>query len=231
MSGISLYHGDDTTQSRRALQEELQKLRDMGYTIQTLDGQSATYANLESELLTETLFGQSALVIENMLSRTRGKDRDRCIELILSYTGAKPLLLWEKKEVTKAQLAKFPKTARLTLAKAPARLFQFLDRLAPREYHAFSHLYEEVKTTVPDLLAFTMLARHLALLIQAKSATSLKIPPWQIGKIKAQAAKFDETTLLALHTALVVIDEKVKTGQTKLSYYDHLDILFANKLG
>ena len=228
---IYLYHGEDQAQSRRALQDQIAAYKEQGYTVHMLDGLSLSYATLEAELLTETLFGQSLLVIGNLLARTRGKDRDRCLELVQTYTGAKPLLLWEKKEITKAQLAKFPPSTKVSLAKAPAHLFQFLERLAPHTFQTNLALYQTVKETVPDLLAFTMLARHLALLIQAKSATTLKLPPWQIGKIKAQAAKFDEATLLSLHAALIQIDEKVKTGQTKLSYYDHLDIVFADRLG
>ena len=92
-------------------------------------------------------------------------------------------------------------------------------------------LMHEVISGTEDIIVFTMLARQVSYLIMIKSATSPKFSPWQIDKLAAQASKWSDKQLSNFLAELLKIDFAIKTGATKLSYTDHLDLLLLNLLG
>jgi DNA polymerase III delta subunit len=63
-----------------------------------------------------------------------------------------------------------------------------------------------------------------------KSATSPKFAPWQMGKLRSQASKWTDKQLETFLAELLKIDLSVKTGNTKMSYTDHLDLLLTSLL-
>jgi DNA polymerase III delta subunit len=228
---LYLFHGDSTKDSRVLLISALEKEKAAGHEIRTFDGEKITPRDLESTLNTASLFSQESLVIENLLSRLRSKDKDACLVLIKSYVGNKNIFLWEKKEITKAHLANLPTTAKVSNSRAPMLLFNWLETVYPGNLQNCLTLLHQVTAVTEDILVFTMLARQISYLIMMKSATSPKFAPWQMGKLRAQSAKWAESALQAMLYRLLEIDEAVKTGQTKLTFADHLDILLVNSLG
>lgn len=228
---IQIFHGDSTKDSRVLLVTALEKERVSGHEIRTVDGEKVTPRDLESTLQTESLFSQESLVIENLLSRLRSKDKDACLTLLKNYAGGKNIFLWEKKEITKANLANLPPSAKVSNSRPPQLLFNWLETVYPGNLQNCLTLLHQVVVGTEDILIFTMLARQISYLIMMKSATSPKFAPWQMGKLRAQAAKWEESALTSLLYRLLEIDEAVKTGQTKLSYADHLDILLLSSLG
>ena len=228
---ISIFHGDSTKDSRILLISAIEKDRAVGHEIRTLDGEKISPRDLESILQTSSLFSTETLVIENLFSRLRSKDKDACLILIKNYSGDKNLLLWERKEITKAGLAGLPSQAKISNSRAPQLLFNWLETVYPGNLTACLPLFHQVTLETEDILIFTMLARQISYLIMMKSATSPKFAPWQMGKLRAQATKWEESALTDLLCRLLEIDEAIKTGATKLSYADHLDILLVNSLG
>jgi DNA polymerase III delta subunit len=227
---LYLFHGDSTKDSRVLLISALEKERAAGHEIHTLEGEKIAPRDLESALQTESLFSEESLVIENLLSRLRSKDKDACLALVKNYVGDKNIFLWEKKEITKVNLANLPSSAKISNSRAPQLLFNWLETIYPGNQKSCLALLHDLRSTIDDLFLFTMLARQISYLIMMKSGTSPKFAPWQMGKLRSQAAKWEETALQSLLYRLLEIDEAVKTGQTKLSYADHLDILLVNSL-
>lgn len=228
---IQIFHGDSTSDSRVLLITATEKERASGHEVRTLDGEKITPRDLESTLQTASLFSQESLVIEGLFSRAKSRDKDSCLALIKNYAGDKNIFLWEKKEITKANLANLPNTAKISNSRAPQLLFNWLETVYPGNQKTCLALLHDLRFTIDDLFVFTMLARQISYLIIMKSATIPKFAPWQMGKLRAQAAKWEESALQALLYRLLSIDEAVKTGATKLSYADHLDILLLNSLG
>lgn len=225
---IYLFHGDDQSASRNNLHEIKKKYLD----IRELNGEKITPMDLESTLGTESLFGNETILIENLFSRLRSKDKEACIDLLKNYQGARDILIWEKKALTKVTTAKLHKDWVIKESKPPALLFNFLDSMTPHNAELALKLYHELLTMnhEPGFI-FIMLSRHISTLIQAKTATNLKLPPWQIGKLKSQAAGWEISKILFFYDELYKIDKKIKTGTTKLDLGSQLDILLLQVLG
>ncbi|TXH01315.1 MAG: hypothetical protein E6P95_02020 [Candidatus Moraniibacteriota bacterium] len=224
---IFLYHGDDNAASRNNLFEQKKKHEN----IRELNGDKLLPKNLESILGTESLFGNETLLIENLFSRLRSKDKDACVQLLINYNGNRDILIWEKKSLTKLTTNKIPKSWVIKESKPPALLFNFLDTIVPGNHQQVTKILASLRKSTDDGLIFIMLARHISSLIQAKTATTLKLPPWQIGKLKSQASSWEVKNLVHFYDELYSIDNKIKTGNTKLDLGSQLDILLLQVLG
>lgn len=226
---LLIFHGEGTSSSRKLLREAIQKDKLAGHEVRTLEGDKLSPRDLESTLATESLFSVETIVIENLLSRLRSKDKDKCIELISSYTGNKNIFMWDKKEITKPNLTKLSK-AKVSNSKSPTALFTLMESLEPGNAKQALDLLHQTVADTEDIIAFTMVARQISYLIMMKSGTSPKFAPWQIGKLKAQAAKWDDKQLEHFLAELLKIDLSIKSGFSKLSYTDHLDLLLSSLL-
>ena len=225
---IYLFHGDHNAASRTLYTDALTAARGRGVEVRALAGDKLAAKDLESTLATGNLFTTEALAIEGLLSRVKSKEKDACLAVLNAYTGPKDIYLWEKKEVTKTNI---PKAAKISLSKAPTVLFTFLDSLYPGNSQRALSLFHDLQPTIDDLFLFTMLSRTVTNLLITGSAQAPKFAPWQLSKLKGQAAKWEDAKLVDFHDQLLKIDYAVKTGATKLSYSDHLDILLMSVLG
>lgn len=226
---LYIFHGEGTSASRKLLQEEVAKDRDSGHEIRVVEGDKLAPRDLDTILSTSSLFSTETLVIENLLSRLRSKDKDTCLELLAKYSGDKNIFLWDKKEITAPNLKKFVR-AKISLSKAPTALFAFMESIVPGNSKAALNLMHEVIGGSEDIIVFTMLARQISYLIMMKSGTSPKFAPWQLGKLRTQAAKWSDKQLETFLAELLKIDLAVKTGASHLSYGDHLDLLLSTLL-
>lgn len=226
---LYIFHGEGIGTSRKLLREAIDKDKLAGHEIRTLEGDKLVARDLESTLATESLFSTETLVIENLLSRLRSKEKDACIDLLSHYAGSKNIFLWDKKEITKPNLSKLA-TAKVTSSKAPTALFTFLESIEPGNATKSLGLFHKVVKETEDIIAFTMLARQISYLIIMKSATAPKFAPWQMGKLRAQASLWQNHELEHFLSELLKIDLSIKSGTTKMSYTDHLDLLLSTLL-
>lgn len=226
---IFIFHGEATSLSRKLYREAIDREKSLGHEIHELAGDKLSPQDLDTSLATESLFSVESLAIEGLLSRLRSKDKDACIELLASYRGAKNIILWDKKEVTPPNLKKFT-NAKISNSKAPTALFTLLESLEPGNSTRVLTLLHEVVTGSEDIVVFTMIARQISYLIMMKSGKSPKFAPWQMGKLRAQSALWSDKALEHFLAELLKIDFAIKTGATKLSYTDHLDLLLSTLL-
>lgn len=228
---IQIFHGDGTATSRRLLQDAIARDKDVGHEIRLLEGDKLLPRDLDSILSTASLFSIETIVIENLLTRLKSKDKDACIKLIATYSGDKNIFLWDKKEITKANLANLGSKIKISLSKAPTELFTFLEAITPGNAKQALTLFHHVAEATQDIIIFTLLARQIGYLIMVKSATSPKFAPWTLSKLRTQAEAWSAKQLENFLAELLKIDFAVKSGGTKLSYLDHLDILLLTLLG
>lgn len=226
---IYIFHGDATAKSRLLYQEAISKERTLGHEMQNIEGDKLSPSDLESYLTTSNLFAVSSLAIEGLLSRLRSKDKEACIDLLASYSGEKNIILWDKKEITPANLKKFAK-AKISNSKADTVLFEFVENIYPGNTDHVLSLFHELLKLTNELIVFTMLVRQIGYLIIIKSATNPKFAPWQLGKLRSQAAKWENKQLEDFLLALQKIDLSIKKGASKLSYIEHLDIMLTTLL-
>ena len=226
---LYIFHGDGTAKSRQLFQDALSKDKAHGIEIRTLEGDKISARDLDSILSTASLFSTESIAIEGLLCRLRSKEKDLCIEIVSKYTGDKNIYLWDKKEITAPNLKKFV-GAKISVSKAPTVLFDFLDSIIPGNFTRSIDLLHELVKGTEDIVAFTMLSRQIGYLIIIKSATNPKFAPWQVGKLRSQASKWTDPQLSTFISDLLKIDLSIKTGTSKLSYTDHLDILLSTLL-
>lgn len=230
---LYIFHGDDQASSRNNLLSQIAVEKNQGRSIMTFDGAKITPQDLDSTLATANLFGEESIVIENIASRPLSGDRKKLFGLIKTYTGNKNILIWDKKEITKANItALSPVSPKPTIvaSKTPAIIFTFLDSLAPGSASRSLHLMHQAASQVEDGFIFVMTCRQIADLIVAKSGDTSKLIPFKRTRLISQATLFPDFTLYTLHSSLLSIDRAIKTGQTKMSYLEHLDLLLVSLL-
>lgn len=227
---ILVFHGDQPKTSREAFNRHLLKLRAEGFELRYLEGAALTVPELESSLAQSNLFVKEALVIDNLLSRPKSRELTACLKLLSRYRGPKPLVFWDKKTLTKTTLNFLPQP-KLEHFKEPALIFRLLDTLTPDSSSTSLKLLKQTAQVSDEGFIFIMLARRLGDLLIAKSGDSAKLHPFQRSHLLSQAQRWSDHELLFLHQRFISFDHRLKTGQTKLSYRQFLDLTLSQTLG
>lgn len=222
-----IIHGDNLPESRNSYLKLIAKLKSNGYVPQHVAGEKISAKDLESQLLTSGLFENNALVIENLLSRKRSKEKEKCLSIIANYKGSKPIVTWDKKSLTNTILKKFTsQKPQVKEYKIPLTIFKFINVISPQSKKTSLTLLHRALKNSSDTFIFAMLARQVAQLLVAKSSPKdLQGAPWQKSQLQKLAGNWTLTQLTRTHSKLLNIDEAIKTGKTKLDLAAHLDLL------
>jgi DNA polymerase III delta subunit len=220
-------HGEHEVASRRALQAIIDELRQQGRELRRIDARKASRAEIEQALGASSLFGDDEVVIiEGLHSLPRGKKRTELMELVSS--ADRPLVLWEKRSLTKTMLKRFA-DAEVKEFKLGKPLFDWLDSLqgnsSGRQRQRMLQLLHRALEQEDECFAFAMLVRQVRLLLQAVEGSKIKGHPFVVKKINRQARSFDEATLVAMHARLTELDYRLKTGQLPQGMATALDQL------
>jgi DNA polymerase III delta subunit len=224
---IIILHGENTVKSRDHLVQLTREARADGKEVVQLTASKLTPADLESALQKTSLFGtQQLVVIEELHSLPKSNRKNRLVEIVSQANV--DVILWEKRELTKAMLGKFPK-AQIKYFKITNSLFAWLDVFSPKtpKPKQLTLLQQAVQTN-GEHMCFVMLARQIRLLIQIKDGGTPAGPPFMIAKLKKQAQDFSLEKLLTVHDHLFMMDQAAKTSQSYLSLGQELDLLTAN---
>jgi DNA polymerase III delta subunit len=222
-----ILHGENIVKSRDRLVDLLRVQKAAGKEIVQLMAAKLTPADLESALQKTSLFGTEQLVvIEELHSLPRSKRKDQLIEIVSSANV--DVILWEKRELTKPMLKKFPK-ANVEFFKLTNHLFAWLDALNPKTAKTQQlKLLKQAQTTNGEHMCFVMFIRQIRLLIQIKDGSTPAGPPFMISKLKNQARDFTLEQLMKIHDSLFLIDQAAKTSGSFLSLGQELDLLVLN---
>lgn len=224
---MHIIHGEDQKSSRDYLRSLIGQHKNEGIEPKYLNGDKLTKLELEAELLTNNLFTQDVLVIEKLLGRTRSKVKDQLIEFLVSNASSKPIILWDKKDITKPNLNKFKDIKPLIKHfKVSLSIFKFTGAVSPKNKKHSLELLHFALSDSSAIFVFSMLVRQVSnLIIALSSPNDLKGAPWQLGQLKRQADGWNIDQLTKLHGDLSEIDHKVKTGKTNLTLANHLDLI------
>lgn len=226
---LQLIHGDNQVSSRIKLTELVGEIKRQNKEILELNADKLDRAQLESALLSESLFGQEKVILlEGLYSLPKSKKKDEFINLISS--ASIDIILWEKKLLTKTDLKKLPSDLESYEFKITPKLWTFLDKLSPnpKTKNALLKLFHESIAMDGAEFIFLMVSRQIRLLIQVKEGETSKLAPFMLGKLKKQAGEFSLEKLLAIHQQLYQIDKKLKQSANLLSLEAELDLLLLN---
>jgi len=226
---LQLIHGDNQVNSRKKLTELLAEAKKQNKEIFQLNAEKLDRAQLESNLLSESLFGQEKiLLLEGLYSLPKSKKKDEFIDLISS--ASIDIILWEKKLLNKTDLKKLPSNFESYEFKITPKLWTFLDKLSPnpKSKNALLKIFHESIAIDSAEFIFLMMARQIRLLIQVKEGGAIKLAPFMLSKLKKQAGEFSLEKLLAIHQQLYQIDKKLKQSASLLGLEAELDLLLLN---
>lgn len=223
---LTILHGDNHLESRNALQELLETAKKQNKQTRILNGQKLTKPELEGYLMTGNLFEEDIVVIQDLLSRISSKEKKSCLEFLISYSGNKQVILWEGKTVRKLVLKKLAHhnitSKSFTI---PLKIFTFVADLKPRNTKNSLTKFHESLNSASNTFIFAMLTKQISKLIIAKSTPeSLTGQGWQNSKVIKQAREWSVEQLKLAHKKLLLIDNNIKTGNTKLDLTQLLDI-------
>jgi len=222
-----IFHGENVVASRQKL---ISKIKEFKGEVIRLDGNKINLSALKQALEAKSLFGQSKLVvIENILSRSSGHDKDEMLEYC-KHINADNFIIWEGKAIDGRKLTSFRQT-KIEKFTIPATIFGLLDSLVPANpKRSLLLLHQSLKSNSPQMV-FYMIGWQIKNLIIAADLGEKgldRMAPWQKAKLIRQAKKFDLTKLLSCYHQLLEIDWQQKTGQLPLSLASQLDLFIAS---
>lgn len=231
MVNKTILHGDNTVVSRNHLNQLLKEAKDKNLEVIKLDGNTASLTDIKVSLETTSLFGQEKIVIiERLFSRQLSKEKKEILSYLIDEIDNLPsIIFWEGKEVTPANLKKFNNSLNSKKFKIPSLVFKFLDSFQPNNQKNLLAMLAGLKKGDTEFV-FYMLARRLnqLLILKDLGPKGLKIAPWQQYRLSGQAKNFTVKQLVSLYKKLLLIDTKIKTGETLIDLNYHLDLLLVN---
>lgn len=229
---IHILHGDNTEKSRW----ELIKLKEAAKLAEviTFDGKTVSFTDLDQALYSNTLFGSDRLVIIELLFRRLHKKSTELAAFSEWFKKLAPelhIIFWEDKELTKTQLALFPKKTDIALFKIDKNVFAFTESLRPGNGQKMQELLHLALLDDAAELIFALLVRQLRLLIMVsdRGQDAVQLAPWQASKLVKQASFFRLADLVQLYRQLLVIDGKIKTSNSPFTLSQELE-LFVTKI-
>lgn len=225
---ITIIHGDNLIASKDHLLQKINQAKASGIVINRIEASQLTRADLETKLIKKDLFGtEHLLVIEDLHSLPPSAEKKELISLVSQ--AQLDLILWEKKILTKSQLAKFPHSQNL-MSKVSNNLFIWLEKIngSNKNLKEQISLFHKALLTEDVYLCFIMLIRQIRQLIIIKEGNKPTTSPWIINKLTAQARTFELDQLLKTYQKLLAIDFAQKTSTNSLELHQELDLILVN---
>ena len=225
---ITVLHGTDTISSYNRLSQVLALYK--AYRKTYFDKETSE-EELNMAFMSRDLFDdKKVIVIKNLLKQNKNLPN----HLETAPDGLE-IVLWESDELTPKIISKLSRISKIENFKLPAKIFYFLDSLAPGK----SKLISELKKLGDEPSLVWNLQNRLLLLILAKlnigstpagKITRRSLAPWQWSKICSQAEKFTINELKSIYNASLKIDYLIKSGQTSLSPTTLLSVMLIKYL-
>lgn len=225
---LTVICGEDTVASRNHLQQLKAQFKQKGYSIQ-----NTTVSELPDILKSNEgvvdLFGQeSVYIVENVSSKYKGRGKTDFKTAVdaLGQSDKFHVVDWESGKSAYELSALKKKASTFQEFKPSQNIFQLLDACYPHNLKPFIRILTEVAETQEDMFIYTLLWRHVRKLIQAReNKLDSKTPPWQRGKLTAQANSWSQKTLVNFYEGLVKIDRGMKTNTSTFSIRESIEIL------
>lgn len=230
---ITILHGDDISTSRNYFLDLKSKQTDS----LSFDGGKINITDLVQNIEGSSLFGDTkTLFIEDLLTKLKKTNNEskEIFDFIAKNSKDATFVLWESKEITKRDLSQF-KDAIIKFFKLPKNIFLFLDNLKPNNSKSLLNLFHQaLESGIKEELILFMIQRQFRLLLSlchpeqsegSQIDETLRLAPWQSGKLERQTKLFSELQLKQIYKKLFEIELGQKTGTLSLSLIQSIDFL------
>lgn len=223
---ITIVHGDDIVSSRNYYISRRQQVE----RPVILYGENLNMNHLAQVFQSTTFFDTTNknVFIEIFFQKKDNKD----FILYLQSQGEKSnILIWEPKELSKAQLNLF-KNAEIKHFLLPKALFSFLNELKPNNGKKAIGLFHKALEQVEAQLIFFMIVRQFRLLLAIQEENMenqldeiKKMAFWQKARLSNQAKLFPKDRLKEIFAKVMEIEISQKLGKIILSLPQSIDFL------
>ncbi|HEX8965708.1 MAG TPA: hypothetical protein VF820_04730 [Patescibacteria group bacterium] len=228
---ITLFHGENTTESRKVFIDEKQK----NASAVTIEGQNTTIALLSEKLEGQGLFEDTQIIfIEDLLSKKKAsKDTESLAKFIVEHEKENQIYIWESKQLTLKQLNYF-KGATVKKFDLPKEIFAFLDSILPNNAEKSISLFQKTLQIEDAEFVFFMIVRQVRMLLSVLEPGESgideikRVAPWQLGKLQKQAKALGKDKLLDLFYKLFTLEQGLKTGKNSLPIAQMIDFLLVS---
>ena len=216
---IIVCHGDKTEQSLAIFEQKVQKYRQQGVKIISLDAKKITPAQLEEALSQEDFFAEpKAITITNLLIGPKSKVRDHLVGLIKA--ASVDVIIWENKKITATAIKSLGNVQNLVTADDKS-IWELMSLIEPDNKSArFIEKYQETVSEVasgsdPGIYILATLLWHTQMLLDSQMNNYHGIP-FKRAACQNQAKKFTRQQLTNFYQQLIWLDYRAKSGQLAL---------------
>lgn len=219
---ITLLHGDNIESSRNELTSMIMSRKDK--EIRRLDGKHLDENSLIQALESNSLFGSMILVVIENLFTQLGRKTKRIKEftkIIDDNTQTAECICWEPKELSKETLSCFTSKVINKVFSIPKTIFIFLDNIKTNNAKALLASLDELFTTSPPELVWSMMITRMRQLIQIQSGvTPAKLQAWQVFRLTNQTRSFTMEKLLKSYKNMLEMEYALKSGTSPFTMSD-----------
>lgn len=223
---IAIICGEDIVASRDYLNEVLKKNNEKnGSSVQSVSPAEIVELSLQDSAPI-SLFDTPVYLLENASKKITRKGSGDLYKALLKIAKSSEieLFIWEsgigKREIKTADLGAVKEF------KPSSSIFSLLDQCYPSNLEHFVAEFYKVVTPQTELFIHIMLTRHVRTLLAIRLG---EIPPrmmsWQLGKLKAQASRWNAKDLLDFYEKLLSIEVQLKTGRSVYSVAESITLL------
>jgi len=223
---ITIFCGEDSVASRDYLNQSLKALKEKDNVIvQSITAAEAIDLSLQDSQPI-SLFETPVYLLESASKKVARKGSGDLYKALLKLSKSTEIVLyiWEA-----GMIKRDIKTADLGVVrefKPSSSIFTLLDQCYPTNLKRFVADFYGLVTPTTELFIHIMLTRHIRSLLAIRLG---EVPPrmqsWQIGKLKAQASRWEAKSLLDFYEKLLNIEVQLKTGRSVYSVGESLTLL------
>lgn len=223
---IVVVSGEDTAKSRSRFVQIVAGVKAKSWEVVPIKLQDDTA--LAEKLTGTSMFPGEVLYAIDGVKKLTATQLKWLKENLDKYDGS--LLIYSDGALPVTIKNALPKSAKFENFEVPKIIFAFLEAFYPGNMKRVLELFEELLKENPVEVLVVMITRQLRDLYWVlDGGKGLTYPPWRMGKLKAQAAKFTKEGLRDTISALAELDIKSKTSDVDAKAL--LEMLIIEKLG
>lgn len=164
--------------------------------------------------------------LNKQLGRKSAKDTYWVALDQLANDPAIQMVIWER-DLPKRSVRYTSVTAIKTKESKPdSSIFSLVALCSPSKKTAFLTELNRFCDKTNEMFVYIMLVRHIRNLVLMNTQPELiKLPPWQLNQIKADARAWKDHNILGFYDKLIAIETSLKTGKNAYTIKQSLDIL------
>lgn len=232
---ITIFCGEDSVAARAAYIKTINSYKEKELEILSLPNSSVL--DIKKGLADNlSLFSsQKVFCIENLekysFKKSTKATKNEVYEALVSIAADKSIILLDFEDEKQARELKLKELATVYESKPATSIFKLMDECIPLNKEQFIKSLRVVCETQDEMFVFIMFTRHVRqLILAAHDELSAKLPPWQKGKILAQAKKWDKNVLTHFYSGLIKIEINAKTSADPYGIRKSLEILACHYL-